>query len=198
MIESRRYLLRRVGRYWHKQTYRSVCYLSAFRGRSRHKPRGIVPMISAAFDPRKIFSEPSALSEAFRPPFGMPEGDGDASGYHGRDRRLRPLRWEVGGMREYVTDKCCNRADRRLSSGAIDCPVHLGKKGNRNGRTDNAANRGEECVLETERGENISARHYEKAGEPSSSELFSNGARKPTRAQIIKCVEDTELEASHR
>ena len=67
---------------------------------------------------RAKFFEPSALSEAFRPPFGMPEGDGDTSGYHGRDRRLRPLRWEMGGMREYVTDKCCNRADRRLSNGA--------------------------------------------------------------------------------
>jgi hypothetical protein len=145
-----------------------------------------------------ISSEPSALSETFRPPFGVPEGDGDASGYHGRDRRLRPLRWKVGGMREYVTDKCCNRADRRLSSGAIDCPVHLCKKGNRNGRTDNAANRGEECVLETERGENISARHYEKAGEPSSSELFSSGASKPTSAQIIECIENAELETSHR
>jgi hypothetical protein len=64
--------------------------------------------------------------------------------------------------------------------------------------TDNAANRGEECVLETERSENISARHYEKAGEPSSSELFSSGASKPTRPQIIKCIEDAELEASHR
>jgi hypothetical protein len=74
----------------------------------------------------------------------------------------------------------------------------LCKKGDRNGRTDNAANRGEECVLKTERGENISTRHYEEAGEPSSSELFSSGASKPTRAQIVECIEDAELKASHR
>ena len=67
-----------------------------------------------------------------------------------------------------------------------------------NGRTDNATNRSEECVLETKRGENISARHYEKASEPSSSELFSSGASSPTRAQIIEYIEDAELEASHR
>src|SRR5262245_14978343 len=87
--------------------------------------------------------------------FGMPQGDGDASGHHGRDRRLRPLRWEVGWVRKYITKECCNRADRRLSSGAIDRPVHLCEKSNRDGRADNAANRGEEYVLETERGENI-------------------------------------------
>src|SRR6516164_8410930 len=46
---------------------------------------------------RAKFFEPSALSEAFRPPFGVPEGDGDASGYHGRDCRLRPLRWKWEG-----------------------------------------------------------------------------------------------------
>jgi len=128
----------------------------------------------------------------------MPESDCDASGYHGRDRRLCPLRWEVGWVRKDITDECRNRADRRLSSGAIDGPIHLGEKRNRDGRADNAANRGEECVLETERGKNISARHYKKAGEPSSSELFSSGTSKPTRAQIIECIEDAELEASHR
>jgi hypothetical protein len=129
--------------------------------------------------------ELSTFSQALHPPFGVPEGDGYPSGYHGRDRRLRPLRREVGWVCEDITDECCNRADRRLSSGAVDRPVHLCKKGNRNGRTDNAANRGEECVLETERGENISARHYEKAGEPSPSKLFGGGASKPSRAKIV-------------
>jgi hypothetical protein len=89
-------------------------------------------------------------------------------------------------MREYITDECCDRADRRLSSRAIDCPVHLCKKGNRDGRADNPANRGEECVLETERCQNVSTRHYEKAGEPRPSKLFSSWASKPTRAQIIE------------
>ena len=42
------------------------------------------------------------------------------------------------------------------------------KKGNRNGRTDNPANRGEECVLETKRGQNVSAHHCGKAGERRS------------------------------
>jgi hypothetical protein len=142
--------------------------------------------------------EPVCLSEAFRPPFGVPESDSNSSGYHGRDRRFCPLRCEVGWVRKDITDECCYRADRRLSSSAIDCPIHLCEKRNRDGRADNAANRGEECVLETERGENISTCHYEKTGEPSSSELFSSGASKPTRAQIIECIEDAELEASHR
>jgi len=148
--------------------------------------------------PRLEFFEPCALSEALRPPLGVPQGDGNASRYDSRDRRLGPLRWEMGRMREYITDECCNRADRRLPSGAIDCPVHLCEKSNRDGRADNSANRGAEQVLETERGENISARHYEKAGEPCPSKLFSSGASKPTCAQIIERIEDTELEASHR
>jgi hypothetical protein len=53
-------------------------------------------------------------------------------------------------------------------------------------------------VVETERGQNVSARHYEKAGEPRPCKLFGSGAGKPARAQIIKCIEDAELEASHR
>src|SRR5438067_8130849 len=114
--------------------------------------RGSMPVRKLTFRPdinldtsRGNVFEPSALSETLRPPLGVPEGDGNASGYRGRDRRLRPLRGEVGGMREYITDERCNRADRRLSRSAIDCPVHLCNKGNRNGRTDNTANRGEEC-----------------------------------------------------
>jgi hypothetical protein len=132
------------------------------------------------------------------PPLGVPESDGNASGYHGRDRWLCPLRWEVGWMREDITNECCDRADRRLSSRAIDCPVHLCEKGNRDGRAANPANRSEECMLETERGKNVSACHYEKAGEPRPCELFSSGASKPTGPQITECVEDAELQASHR
>jgi hypothetical protein len=59
------------------------------------------------------------------------------------------------------------------------------------------ANRGEEGMLETERSENVSARHYEKTGKPCSSEFFSRWASKPISAQMIKCVEEAELEASH-
>ena len=169
------------------------------------RPRPTAATVASSTAGRKISTasrgnvfEPSVLSETLRPPLGVPEGDGNASGYHGRDRRLRPLRSEVGGVREYITDECCNRADRRLSRGAIDCPVHLCKKGNRNGRTDNPANRGEECVLETKRGQNVSARHHEKAGEPRPSKLFSSGASKPSRAQFNESIEDAELKASHR
>jgi hypothetical protein len=53
-------------------------------------------------------------------------------------------------------------------------------------------------VLETERGKNISACHYEKTGEPRPCELFRSGASKPARPHIIECIEDAELEASHR
>jgi hypothetical protein len=89
----------------------------------------------------------------------------------------------VGRAREYITEECCNRTDRRLPSGTIDSPIHLCEKSNRNGCADDSAYRGAEYVLETERGENISTRHYEKAGEPRPSKLFSSGASKPTRAQ---------------
>ena len=54
--------------------------------------------------PRVEFFEPCALSKALRPPLRVPHGDGDASRYDGRDRRLGPLRWEVGRVREYITD----------------------------------------------------------------------------------------------
>jgi len=101
-------------------------------------------------------------------------------------------------VREYITEECCDRTDRRLSSGTVDCPIHLCEKSNRDRRADNSANRGAEYVLETEGGENISARHYEKTGEPRPSELFSSGASKPARAQIIERIEDAKLQASHR
>ena len=52
---------------------------------------------------RRDFFEPCALSEAFRPPLGVPQGNSNASRYDGRDRRLGPLRWEVGRVREYIT-----------------------------------------------------------------------------------------------
>jgi hypothetical protein len=103
----------------------------------------------------------------------------------------------MGWVRECITNECCDGADRRLSTGAVDCPIHLCDNGNRDGRADNPANRGEECMLETERSENISARHYEKTGKPRPSKLFSRWASKPIRAQMIKCVEDAEFEASH-
>ena len=103
-------------------------------------------------------------------------------------------------------DGCANVSPMKVAMALIvacrpalfDCPIHLCDNGNRDGSADNPANRGEECMLETERSKNISARHYEKTGKPCSSELFSRWASKPIRAQMIKCVEDAELEASHR
>jgi len=59
----------------------------------------------------------------------------------------------MGWVRECITNECCDGADRRLSTGAVDCPIHLCDNGNRDGRADNPANRGEECMLETERSE---------------------------------------------
>ena len=37
----------------------------------------------------------------------MPQGDGNPSRYNGRDRWLGLLRWEVGRVREYITEECC-------------------------------------------------------------------------------------------
>src|SRR5262249_41634855 len=113
------------------------------------------------------------LSETLRPPLGVPQGDGNASRYNGRDRRFGPLRWEVGRVREYITEECCDRTDRRLSSGTVDCPIHLCEKSNRDRRADNSANRGAEYVLETEGGENISARHYEMRKSSNASRTLT-------------------------
>ena len=93
---------------------------------------------------RRDFFEPCALSEAFRPPLGVPQGNSNASRYDSRDRRLGPLRWEMGRVREYITEECCNRADRRLPSGTIDCPMHLCEKSNCDGCADDSAYRGAE------------------------------------------------------
>ena len=41
-------------------------------------------------------------------------------------------KWEGCANMSPINVAIANRADRRLSSGAIDCPVHLCKKGNRN------------------------------------------------------------------
>ena len=56
---------------------------------------------------------------------------------------------KMGWVRECITNECCDGADRRLSTGAVDCPIHLCDNGNRDGRADNPTNRGEECMLET-------------------------------------------------
>jgi hypothetical protein len=63
---------------------------------------------------------------------GVPHRNGNASRYEGRDGRLGPLRWEVGRVRKYLTEECCNRADRHLPSDAIDCRVHLCENSRRN------------------------------------------------------------------
>jgi len=68
----------------------------------------------------------------FSPTAWLPHRNGNASRYEGRDGRLGPLRWEVGRVRKYLTEECCNRADRRLPSDAIDCPVHLCENSRRN------------------------------------------------------------------
>src|SRR6478672_12648984 len=128
----------------------------------------------------------------------MPQRDGDARGYGGRDRRLRPLRRKVRRMREDVTDERRDRADRRLPADAVDRPVHLHEQGDGHRRADNAADRGETGVLETERGENVAARHHQKAGEPGPRELLCSGAGKAARAKLVERIEHAEFEAWHR
>src|SRR6266571_2564354 len=93
--------------------------------------------------------------------------------------------------------KSRDRADGRLPGEAVDRPVHLCKQRNGNDRSDNAADRGEERMLETERGENVAARHHQKAGEPCACEFFNSRANQPARARIVQC-EDTQPESRHR
>ena len=87
------------------------------------------------------------------------------------------------GCAEDITDERRDRADRGLPGDAVSRPVHLREEGNGNRRADHPANRGEERVLETERGKNVAARHHEKAGKPRPCELFSSRAGKAARAQ---------------
>jgi hypothetical protein len=72
----------------------------------------------------------------------------------------------------------------------------LREQRNGNRRADNAANRGEAQVLEAERGENVAARHHEKAGQPRPRELLNGRAGKPAGA-FIESIKDAQFEAWH-
>ena len=90
------------------------------------------------------------------------------------------------GMRENITNQRHDRTQRCLAADAIGGPVHLDEKRNGNHRANSPTNRSEKDVLETERIENIAPRHYEKAGEPRTCELFGSRPAKPADPQFIK------------
>jgi hypothetical protein len=85
-------------------------------------------------------------------------------------------------VREDISDECRNRADRGLPTHAVGCPIHLYEENNGDRRADNPANRSETRVLETESGEDVAARHHEKAREPGPCKLFSGRTGKAARA----------------
>src|SRR6516165_6127819 len=64
------------------------------------------------------------------PTFCVPQCNGNARGYCGRDQRFRPLRREVRWMRENITDKRNERADRCLAADTVSRPIHLEEKSN--------------------------------------------------------------------
>jgi hypothetical protein len=62
----------------------------ALSGHSRLAKGTKIPVLRSSASPLKTLG----------PPLGVPESDGNASGYHGRDRWLCPLRWEWGGCHQ--------------------------------------------------------------------------------------------------
>src|SRR5262245_30052043 len=118
-------------------------------------------------------------------PLCVPQDDGNARGYRSRDRRLRPLRREVGRVSEDIANERRNGADRRRPKDAVLGPIHLNEQGDGNDGADDAANRCQTRVLKAERGQYVAACHYEKTGEPGARELFNSGARKATVAYVI-------------
>ena len=121
------------------------------------------------------------------PTFCVPQCNGNARGYCGRDQRFRPLRREVRWMRENITDKRNERADRCLAADTVSRPIHLEEESNSEDRASGSANRSVEHMLDTECNENVAPRHDEKAGEPGSSKFFSSRTQKPARVRIIEC-----------
>src|SRR5262245_37078251 len=130
-------------------------------------------------------------------PLCVPHDDGNARGYRGRDRRLRPLGWKVGRVGEDIANERRNGADRCRPKDAVRGPIHLYEQGNSNNGANNAANRRETCVLKAERGQHVAPCHDEKTGEPGARELFDSGAHKATLAYAIQCLERTIFEAWH-
>ena len=92
------------------------------------------------------------------------------------------MRW----MCEDITNEGNDRADCCLSANTISRPIHLEEERNGGQCSYGPGNRREYQMLEVERGENIAARHHEKASEPRPTKLFNSRTEKPTRAQIIE------------
>jgi len=90
-------------------------------------------------------------------------------------------------MCEDIADQGNNCTDRCLAADAISRPVHLEEECDSDDRANGSANRSEQHVLDAKRGENVAARHDEKAGKPRPSKLFGSRTDKPACAQIIEC-----------
>jgi len=86
-------------------------------------------------------------------------------------------------MCEDITDERNNPADCCLAADTVSRAVHLDEECDGSQCAYGPANRREEHMLEAERGENVAARHDEKAGEPRASKLFQSRTGKPARTQ---------------
>ena len=131
-----------------------------------------------------------SISEA-RPAFSVPQRNRNARRYRGRDQRLRPLRRKVRRMREDIADQRNARNDRCLAADAVGRPVHLQQEDDSDHRANGAANRGENHMVHTERGEDVAARHDEKAGEPRAGELFSSRTERSAGSQTRNATGST-------
>jgi hypothetical protein len=86
---------------------------------------------------------------------------------------------------EDIANECRNGGDRCRAKDAVSRAIHLQEEGNGNGRADNAANRRQACVLETERGQHVAPSHDEETGKPGARELFGCRAHEATFAQVM-------------
>lgn len=90
-------------------------------------------------------------------------------------------------MREDITNESNHRADCCLAADTVNRSVHLDEECEGGQCTYGPANRREDYMLDIERGENVAARHHEKAGEPSPTKLFNGRTDEPARPQAVEC-----------
>src|SRR5271168_778960 len=105
------------------------------------RTNSITPKNETAHRNVNAFNVCQLYSEALHPPFGVPEGDGNASGYRGCAQRIRPLRLGVRWVCENITDEGHDSTNCRLPSDRIGCPIHLCEEANGNHRANGATNR---------------------------------------------------------
>ena len=102
------------------------------------------------------------------------------------------MRW----MCEHITDQRHDRAECCLAAHAVNRPVHLEEKCNRNHRAHRTANCGEDYMLVTERRKNIAARHHKKASKPRAREFLRRWPSELAHLQAIEC-EPTRVQCCH-